>query len=105
VHYALRNSKTLSRQKFDCPIFKVNDESTLYHIEEFIFLIVFMPVELALHNAKPDDAIIYPTQRLVIPGLCDRIDKLLKIYEFQGSITRVEMDGIGFLSIHNRLLV
>ncbi len=67
MHDPVRNRKPLSGCELDRPAFQVNYEAPLDHVKELILLVVLMPVELALHDAEPHDAVVHSAQRLVIP--------------------------------------
>jgi len=104
MHHTLRDGKPLSRCKLDRPAFQVNHETALHDVEELVFLIVLVLVELSLHDAEPDDAVIHPAQRLVIPGVRAGIDDLLNVDKLKRSIPRIQVDGVEFLSVHGSLL-
>ncbi len=89
MHYTFRDCKSLPRCKLDRPVFQINDETPLHHIEELVFLIVLVPVELSLHDAEPDDAIIHLAKCLVIPRILARIDECLNVNELKGSVSHV----------------
>ena len=40
--------KSLSRHEFDRLVFEVNHETAFYHIEEFVFFVMFVPMELTV---------------------------------------------------------
>jgi len=49
---ALRDHEALPWAEVYCPIFQVDEEATLDHVEELIFLVVLMPMVLTLHDAQ-----------------------------------------------------
>lgn len=55
---ARRHCETLFRQQRDGTILKINDESPIHHIKEFVFMVMMMPVELALHYPDAHNTII-----------------------------------------------
>ena len=69
MHHPFRHRKALARTQLDRSALQVNDEAPIDDVEKLVLVVVFMPVELALHDAEPHDAIVYSAQRLVVPGL------------------------------------
>jgi len=53
--HAFRHDEALSRRKIDYAIFKIDQKPPLEHEEEFIDILVFMPVIFALNHRHPDD--------------------------------------------------
>jgi hypothetical protein len=69
MKHPFRDRITLLWLKRDRLAFKINQELALEDKKEFIFLVVFMPVELPLHNTEANYAVIDLAQGLVIPLL------------------------------------
>ena len=72
---ALRDNKALLSRKLDTFILEIDDEPTFQYEEELIVIVVFVPVILALHDAKTNDRIVHLTQRLVVPAVRARRDQ------------------------------
>jgi len=89
MHHTFRDSKSLPRHELNRPAFQVNVETPLHYIEELIFLVVLVPVELSLHDAEPHNAVIHATQSLVIPSVLARIDQRLNVNELKRAESRV----------------
>src|SRR5438445_380871 len=100
MHHALRDRKPLSRCELDGPAFEINHETPLHDIEELVFLVVLVPVELALQHAEPHDAVVHAAKRLVIPGIRARIDERLNVNQLERSIFGVEIDRVRCLGPH-----
>ena len=52
VNDALRDNKPLLLRKLDTSILEINDKTTVENKEELIVVVVFVPVILALHDAR-----------------------------------------------------
>jgi len=52
---ALRDNEALVSRKLDAFILEIDDETTLQYKEELIVVVMFVPVILALHDAKTND--------------------------------------------------
>ena len=66
---AFGHNKALLLSKLDTSILEINDETTVKDKEEFVVIVVFVPVVFALHDAEANDRIVHLTQRLVVPGV------------------------------------
>jgi len=87
MHHAFRDRKALPWPQFDSPAFQVDLEAPLDDVEELVFLVVLVPVELALEDAEPDDAVIHPAERLVVPRVLTRVDERLDVDELERTIS------------------
>ncbi len=94
MHHAPRDAEPLPRCEFDCPTFflEVDQETPFHHVEELVFLVVVVPVELALHDAEPHHAIVYAAERLVVPSVFDRPGELPDVNELQETERLVQVD-------------
>src|SRR5687767_10567542 len=74
MHYAFRDGEPLTGQELDDTafFFEVDQQTPVHDVEELVLLVVVVPVELSLHDAEPDDAVVYAAERLVVPLLLDR---------------------------------
>lgn len=90
MHHPSGNRKPLSGCGLDRPAFQVNYEAPLDHVEELILLVVLMPVELALHDVKPNDAVVHSAQRLVIPRSLAGFNECLNV---TGLVTSTRVGG------------
>ena len=61
------NYKALSRRELDSPVRKVNRESSLQHVKEFVVIIVLVPVILSLHDAETNDRVVHLAQLSAVP--------------------------------------
>ena len=48
------DDESLPRQKLDGTVFQVDEQSAFDDIKEFVIIVVFMPVILAIDDAKTD---------------------------------------------------
>jgi hypothetical protein len=94
MHHALWDGKALSRAELDCPAIQINLEAPFDHVEEFVLLVVLVPVKLALQDAEPHDAVIDPAERLIVPGLLACIDERLNVDQFERTEPCVQVDRI-----------
>jgi hypothetical protein len=61
VHNPFRNDDSLPRRQRDGALFELNYEFAIDHVEKLILSVVFVPVIFPLHDAQPDDRIVYLT--------------------------------------------
>ncbi len=59
MQHTFWDSKPQPRCELDRSALQLNHKTALHHIEELIFVVVLMPVELSLHDAEPHDTVIY----------------------------------------------
>ena len=90
----LGNNKALPWLEVDRPTFKIDDEVPLKNKEEFIIVLVFVPVVFALHDAKTDDGIVDSAKSLVIPAVCASFDELRDIPDTQPRELHIQMGGV-----------
>ena len=57
----------LPRSKIDGTILEIDQEPAADHVEELIFVIVFVPMIFAVDDSEPDDRLVHFAQRLVVP--------------------------------------
>src|SRR5262245_61999210 len=73
VKGAPRDHDPLLREQFVRPPLEVEQQPALEHEEELVLAVVLVPVELALEDAEPSDAVIHETERLVPPPVGARL--------------------------------
>jgi len=78
-----RHDETLPRPKINDLVFKVDQEMAVENKEEFVDVIMLVPVVFALQNAQPHDRVVHLTKSLVVPFVRARIDQLLNIDYFE----------------------
>jgi hypothetical protein len=86
----LRNYEALPRSKFNYPMFQINEEPSLNNVEEFIILIVFMPVVFPFENTQADYGAIHLAERLVEPLVCAHIGHCFLVNCLQRAIFDIE---------------
>ena len=69
---ASRDDKSPLRSELHRPIFQIDNEQSGDDVEEFIEIIVFVPMIFTFHDTKADDRLVYPTQCLIEPGVLPR---------------------------------
>src|SRR2546427_234261 len=74
-----RHHETLPRSKINDLVFKIDQEMAVENEEEFVDVIMLVPVVFALQNAEPHDRVVHLTKSLVVPFVRARIDQLLNI--------------------------
>ena len=84
MKHTLGHRKSLLWIEFDSAALQINDKPALHNIEELVFFVMFVPVKLALHDAKPNHAIVDLAQRLVEPLFLRFLLKPIDINELQG---------------------
>ena len=75
VHHALGHDKPLARRELHAAALKVDDELPVHDVEEFVEVMVAVPVVLALHDPQPHDRIVDAAKRLVVPAIGARGDE------------------------------
>ena len=61
----------LGPQLDDGAVLDLDDEQAVDDVEEFVGIVMLVPVELALDDAEPDDRIVDPAKGLVEPLVAD----------------------------------
>jgi hypothetical protein len=74
---------------------EIDYESAAQDVEKLIIIVVFVPVVLALHYAEPDDVIVHPAERLIVPLVGDRLCELIDIDQSEGVKLYVVMRRVG----------
>lgn len=89
--HAFWDDEALTWQKINCATFEIDQETSVQNKKEFINLLVFVPVILALHYCHPDDRIVHSAKRLIVPFVLAGIGQFLHIDQFQRSVQNVEV--------------
>lgn len=76
------------------PALRLNLHPPLQDKEEFILLLVPVPVELALDHSSPDCGAVHFAQRLVEPGIGYAVDHRLDVELLQGAGQRLVLDPV-----------
>src|SRR5262249_22076168 len=95
MHHALWDDKTLIGQELDRSPLEIDYESAAQDVEKLVIIVVFVPVVLALHYAKPHDGIVHPAKRLIVPLVGDRLCELIDIDQSERVELYVEMRRVG----------
>ncbi len=90
-----RNHKALARPKLDNFVFEIDQEMAVENKEEFVDVIMLMPVVFALQHAESHDRVVHLTKSLVVPFVRARIDQLLHVDDFKRSMQNVQVSLVG----------
>jgi len=90
VNDALRHNEPLPRLQRDGAILEIDKKFAVHDVEEFIEIVVLVPVILALHDSQTHDRIVDLAERPVEPAVLDRIDDLRKVDDLERGIADVE---------------
>lgn len=104
MHHAFCDCRALSRAEIERPAFQINEQSSGYDKEEFVVVVVLMPVKLALHNAEPNDAVVNLRESLIPPRIVSRRDYAWHIYYFQMFMQNVEVDVVSVIVRHGSIV-
>ena len=89
MEYAFRNNESLSGLELNGPAFQIDDQPAIDYIEEFIVVVMFVPVIFTLDHADPDNRCVDLTKRLIEPRHLGIGERFL-INDFEGSVQEVE---------------
>src|ERR1700751_3971315 len=95
MHHAFRDDKALIGQELDRSPLEIDYESAAQDVEKLIIIVVFVPMVLALHYAKPHDGLAHPAKRLIVPLVGDRLCELIDIDQRERVELYVEMRRVG----------
>jgi hypothetical protein len=71
MHHAPRRGAALMHGELDrLRMFDVDQELSLEHEKELVFVVVLVPVAVPFDDAEPDDGVVDPRQGFVEPGSC-----------------------------------
>jgi hypothetical protein len=92
---AFGNNDALAGREVEAAILEVDQEPAADHIEEFVFVLVFMPMIFALDHAETHDRFVHLAKGLVIPLVFAGVDEPRKIDHFQRLMQNVEPGVVG----------
>jgi len=95
MDHTFGDGDTLLRLEFDGATFEIHQEEAFDDVEELVLIVVLVPVELAMQDAKPDDAVVDAGEGLVEPLLLTLGGFASDVYQIEGSELDVEVDRIG----------
>ncbi len=91
--YSSWDRKALSRPEFNPPT--LDDKKTFQDIEELVFPLMFVPMKLSFHDPEPNDTVIHPGKRLVIPGVFAFINEGLDIHKLKRGEEGIQVYRVG----------
>jgi hypothetical protein len=89
--HTFENDEALCRRKIDNAILEINQESSIQNKEEFINVLMLVPMIFPLHHRQPDDRIVHLAKRLVVPFVLAGVGKLLHIDQLKRTMQNVEI--------------
>ena len=92
MNHSARDCETLLGHELDGAVFEVDQEAAVDDVEEFVFVIVFVPVKFALHDAEADHAVIHSAESLVVPLVLASFDERLEIDELERGESCIQID-------------
>ena len=95
MHYAFRNHYRFSRRKIDAALFQIDQQLAADDVEEFIFVVVLVPMIFAMNDSEPDDRLVHFAQRLVVPFIRAGIDECGNVDRFERLAKNVEARVVG----------
>src|SRR5688572_25210532 len=95
MDHAPRYDESLARIEGHNAVFEIDVETPFYYIEEFVIVIVLVPVVFALDHAQSHDRVVDLAQGLVEPRMLDRADQRLEVDNFELREEDVETGVVG----------
>ena len=86
-----RHDETLPRSKINNLVFKIDQEMAVENKEEFVDVIVLVPVVFALQNAQPYDRVVHLTKCLVVPFVGASVGQFLNVDYFERAVQNIEI--------------
>jgi len=91
VPNAFRDHEALTWSELDYAIFQIHDEAALDDVEELIFVVVMMPMVVALlEDAESHDRVVHLAQGLIVPRVRDLPDERIEIDDLQRCVVNVQ---------------
>jgi hypothetical protein len=90
MHNSAGDHETLPGLQFHCAVFQIHKQQALDNIEEFIVLIVLVPMVFALHNCHAHHRVIDLAECLVPPPVLTSVGKSLFVNYFQRAVEHIE---------------
>ena len=100
MHNAFADGCALVGSEFNGAVLQINEESALEDEEEFVVVVVLVPVEFSLYNADPYDRAVHLSKSLVEPFIiaggyyCGHVNQFVVI------VFNVKVDIVVLLSVH-----
>ena len=92
MEHTLGHGESLLWIQLNHAAFQINDKLALDDVEKLIFVIVLVPMELALQDAQTDNAVVDLTQRLVKPLVLRFLLQFAYVNQMQGRKLYISMD-------------
>ena len=103
MNHSARDGETLLGHWLDGAAFEVDEEAAIDNVEEFVFVIVFVPMKFALHDAEANYAVIHAAESLVVPLVLACLDERFEIDKFERTEFCIQIDRVRSLAGHARL--
>ena len=85
------HDKALLRGQINDAIFEIDQETAVQNEEELIDVLMLVPMVFALNHRHPNDRIVHPAERLVVPFIGAGVSQFLHIDYFKRSVQNVEV--------------
>jgi len=95
VNYSLWHCETLLWGQFHRSILQIDEQPTFNDVEEFILVVMLVPVKLAFDDAKPHYTVIYLAQGLIEPILLTILVHLSDVNKLERTKPYFSVDRIG----------
>ena len=98
MHNALRYDNAFPWGQVDGAIFEINQETPAHDMKELVFILMLVPVILALYDTQAHYGFIHPAERLVVPLVRARRDQPRQVDNLQRRIQHIQMRLVGMIS-------
>lgn len=91
---AFGNDESLPWLQINRAIFEINDEVSLQDKEEFVVVIMFVPMVLTLHDAEANNRVVHLAERLVIPLIGAGFDQSRNVHQAERWKLDIEVGSV-----------
>jgi hypothetical protein len=96
---AFGNDKSLLWLQINRAIFEIDDEVPLQDKEEFVVVVMFVPVVLALHDSQANNGVVHLAERLVVPLLGAGFHQGWNVHQLERRKLDIEVSGVRIIML------
>src|SRR5207253_120291 len=91
----LGDDGALSRTQLHRAAFEINQQLPFNHVEEFVIIVMLVPMVFTLHNTETNHRPVHPAEGLVVPLVGAGVGEGSFIHDFQRLAKNVESGLVG----------
>jgi hypothetical protein len=95
MHSPFRDDNAFAGRQIDAAVLEIDQKLPTYDIKKLIFVLMLVPMILALDHTESHDRFVYLAEGLVVPAISARIDQAGNVDDLKRTVQDVESGVVG----------